>query len=1351
MGKKIFWIFVLVVVSAATSLILYIQSESFARLAKGHLQERVVSSLGLEVQFDRIQLGVFPPSISLVNLDARVISISNPMGLSTDTIFKAGRFGLTFRMIQAFSRGIVINKFFLSNGDISILVPESRSNKNKETLWGELVHQSLNFQITPNLNIEIKQIEVRDTKATVYWREADRFSKVYVNQIQYLSLDPSKGGTSLVSNLETIDIDSVNFKEQLKVFKGNFLLRKNLVQIDSLDIERKNAVVHLGGRFVGDLNKSNEMKPELDMVIRGPLKEVADYFPSLKNLEGDISGDFKISGKLKEPIVHGKAEIQRFAFSEWHFEKFSLAGSYGPGIFKLDSLKATEKGGSVSLKSPTEVNLPLGATTIGVSLSLQKAKLQDFMGTLKDDLNNLRLEADGEVALKIQLGEKDKKMKVNEVAIVPNVEIRDLELNNQTWGKNRPYKKIFKLATFKADANAVWREGDIFLSSSNLRFETGNLSAQGRLGRHGYDINGATEHCDFGKEVGEIGGSKVAGQGSATIKVEGDSKNIFIKFGLKQKGAKFSDFDIGDVEGEVVYDDARSYVLLNGLKAKKNSSPFTIDGKANVGEGDDIALDVSFWDNDPNDVFAVFAKQTEKITWLPRGMIGVLKGKAKVRGGYSDGLNGLLVDADINGKNLSYKGEFFHEAQVKAGVKRGTLYAKDLKAKKYDSVITGEIEYDRNDVMEYSLQAEKGKLRSLDFITSNGLPMDGMVKLISSGKGKWETLESSTRIELRNAFVRTRSIPSIDFTVDTYSTFLRMILKVGSDAEINVKKFYGDRGDSSALVKLNNSDFTYLLCLLNRRVCNDNALGMRVDGDAKFSWIGDHWRNLSGAGILREFEIARTGYSLKNPTPVDIKASDGKMETERFFLEGLDSKLSLNLKGRIDGSVIDNRVKGNLSLKVLEFVTSLIEEGKGNLSVDLGLNGSIEKSAFSGFLSFQDGFLRMGGLDAPAENINGRIGFKENRANIETLNGQMGGGAAQVTGGFNLYLNQPPKFELDIFATNNRIKFYPINYAEFSEAKLSFTGDAPPYQFNGNAKVRKVMMRDNFDTSQKQDTVKNAKYLPDKVSGAKAFYEVKIRAVADGGIFVQNDLLDAEYKGEATLLNNFEYPQIVAKAELVKGKLKFGYTTFTLEHAYIRAPNPELFNPQYSLGGMANIDNYRVTIFIAGTANTKPKITFSSVPGLPQEDLISLVTFGLKGDDTKRINASGTSAITYSEVGSIVLDQLRINQNLQQSGLRMKVVPSVDDNEANLVRPNSPGNNVSPKVYLQTTIARNLEATLGGTVGATQGQKIDGNLEYRLGKRTSVSAVYEQSGAGLDTTERKTSYGGDLKIRWGFK
>ena len=61
MGKRIFWIFLLVMSVATAAVVIYVQSESFAHIVKKKIQENVSKNLGVELNFDRLRIGVLPP------------------------------------------------------------------------------------------------------------------------------------------------------------------------------------------------------------------------------------------------------------------------------------------------------------------------------------------------------------------------------------------------------------------------------------------------------------------------------------------------------------------------------------------------------------------------------------------------------------------------------------------------------------------------------------------------------------------------------------------------------------------------------------------------------------------------------------------------------------------------------------------------------------------------------------------------------------------------------------------------------------------------------------------------------------------------------------------------------------------------------------------------------------------------------------------------------------------------------------------------------------------------------------------------------------------------------------------
>lgn len=1354
MGKRIFWIFIALMASIVAGAVLYIQSEKFANFAKERVQKIAAKEAGLDVNFDRLKIGILPPSVSLVNVSVKALRENNALGISLNSKLKSEKIGITFRMIQAFSRGISVNKVFISDADIELGIKINKSKNSTSDKLSELVHRPIRFEIGEKFFANIRQVEIKNTKLDLSLIESDSVKKIKVNQIVYLALTPGVDGTNIVANLSELDINVDNIKQYFKAVQVNADIERNKILLSSLDLQRREAAVHASGKILGIIDKIEEAKPDVDFILRSPFKELSDFEKSLSSFDGEILADMKVVGKIKDPAVQGRLEVNNFKTGMWALDKLDIKGSFGGGTIVFDSISATKGEGNISLKSELELPIPIKAESKAFQLKFHSVKLEEFAGELKKDINNLKMVIDGTIGLKIDLASEKGKVKLAGISARPQLNIKDFELNNQVYGKNRPYKNIFKLRPLRADLQVNWKGSQVQISDGKLEFETGAVSVRGDVSStNGYNLQGHSDKINLGKEVGQIGGNQLLGEGSADVHVHGPGNAVIIDFDVKQKDAKFADFDFGEIDGRVTYDDKSSYIQISNLKGKKNNSAYTADGKVNVGDGNDLSVTAQFKENDPNDLFLIFAKQLEKLTWLPRGMLGTVSGQATVGGTYDKGLDSLEIRAAIKGKNLAYKGEVVQDVEVNAGVRKGVIFAENLKAQKYDTRLTGSIEYFPNDELKYQLSADKGKLRSLDFITGAGLPIDGILRFTSEGKGKWETLESKTKIEIRNGFVRTKAVPPLDINFDTFADRTKFELELASQKIFSTTMMRNAKDDSHAEINLNDNDFAFLLCLVNRKSCTDPSLQLQARAEGKFNWKSDAWKTMSGQATVSDFRIAKSGFSLKNASTIKVKGAAGFLEADKFFLEGEDSKLAVGLKGKVDGSSLKNELDGTLSLKFLEFLNPLIEEGHGKLDIHAQLLGDFYDGNFQGLISMKEGFLRLNGLDAPVESLNGKINLNGSRLTVESMNGLLGGGQVQVSGGMDLYINKPPRFALDLFLTNNRLKFFPINYAEFSEAKLNFTGSAPPYLFGGLAKVKRVMMRNNFDMAGNQKALQNARYLPEKVSGAKSFYEIRIRAIAEDGVIVQNDLLDAEFKGELTLLNNFDYPQVIARAELVKGKLLFKSTPIILDRATIRLPNPEVLNPQFSIGGTANVDIYKIDFFASGSVE-KPKITLSSTPALPQEDIISLLAFGFKGQDAKNINPNDSSAITYSEVSSILLEQLRLSKDLQSKGVRVTVVPALDDSESRVIRPNAPGT-ASPKVYLQAQIMKNLEATLGSTVGATQGQSADASLEYTLsqkasGQKTSLSAVYEQK-PGIEVNEKTNSYGTDLKFRWGFK
>ncbi|NUM87575.1 MAG: translocation/assembly module TamB domain-containing protein, partial [Bdellovibrionales bacterium] len=1035
----------------------------------------------------------------------------------------------------------------------------------------------------------------------------------------------------------------------------------------------------------------------------------------------------------------------------WDFDSLQVRGRWLAGRLNLSELELGRSEGVLALEDSFEVALPLRAQELAIPLVARNVSYLDFAGEALKSVSAIKGSFTGRVGLTLALESMKSGLRVGAAHIRPDLTVSGFELNNQVWGKQRPLRRI--LATknpFRLKGAVTVRGGDVSFDGSSLEFPTGTLQVSGGLSSaSGWDVRGEVAQVDLGEELGMIAELPVVGNGGLKAHIHGKGDGIFFDFDLKQRNARFLNFNFGELEGRVSIDDRNSIVFLDRLAGKMNASRYEVNGSVSIdGKSDDIDLTARFVKTAPDDLFTVFAHQLRNISWIPHGMTGDVDGIARVTGGYSEGIDSLQIRADLRGARLLYKGEFISEISARAGLDRGTIFARGVKAKKYNSEFTGEIQYFRNDEMKYEFSVPRGKVRDLDWVAGLGFPLEGTWEIRGSGSGKWETLRSDTKILLKNLVVRTKPVPPVAIHLGSGKDDVRIDV-VSDTKDLALRWILSRGGESSFEVAAKNPELNWVLCAINRKTCSDEALHLRLDGDFRMRWPNGSLKHGTGGGTLRALDATKETLSVSLGRPMEIVAAGGEIRTGQAEFSGTDTKVILSTATALDGERIDWSLRGESSLRILEFVTSLIEEAKGKISLNVNLGGSLSQVNGSGKIDLRDGILRVSGLDAPVEELNGRLAFRGQAVQFEGTQARIGGGEVRLAGGLKLHLDRAPEMGIDLFLSNNRIRFFPVNFAEFDEARLSFSGEKPPYLFGGLARVRRALMKKNFDFGG-QKTQRAAKYLPERLGKKSSVYELKIRAVAEHGVVVDNDLLNAEFRGEVSLLNNFEYPQVTARAELVKGVFHFRNTPFTLDHAVVKMPNPEYLDPQFSLGGMANVNGYKVSIFAAGSAENH-RISLSSSPGLSQEDILSLLAFGYTGTEARKINPDDKSALTYTEVGSILLDQLKLNKDLQQRGFKISVAPSIRESEANIIRPRTTGGSAAPKVYLKTQVMKNLDASVGSAFGSSQGgNELDATLDYRMGNKASVGAIYEQE-PGIQVNEPRRSYGADIKFRWGFK
>ncbi|PZQ22465.1 MAG: hypothetical protein DI569_08365 [Sphingopyxis macrogoltabida] len=118
-----------------------------------------------------------------------------------------------------------------------------------------------------------------------------------------------------------------------------------------------------------------------------------------------------------------------------------------------------------------------------------------------------------------------------------------------------------------------------------------------------------------------------------------------------------------------------------------------------------------------------------------------------------------------------------------------------------------------------------------------------------------------------------------------------------------------------------------------------------------------------------------------------------------------------------------------------------------------------------------------------------------------------------------------------------------------------------------------------------------------------------IRLRAGDEIYVSGMGLESEWQADIRLRGTTQAPRVNGEIELVRGTLGFAGRSFDLEEGRVTFPTGDAYDPSIQLLASDTIETVTVNVNVAGRA-MNPQITFSSVPGLPQDEIVSRILFG---------------------------------------------------------------------------------------------------------------------------------------------
>lgn len=158
---------------------------------------------------------------------------------------------------------------------------------------------------------------------------------------------------------------------------------------------------------------------------------------------------------------------------------------------------------------------------------------------------------------------------------------------------------------------------------------------------------------------------------------------------------------------------------------------------------------------------------------------------------------------------------------------------------------------------------------------------------------------------------------------------------------------------------------------------------------------------------------------------------------------------------------------------------------------------------------------------------------------------------------------------------------------------------------------------------------------PASDQASRAFGDVRLdlHIVAPGRLFVSGMGLESEWRADLSVTGSSSAPRIAGTVDLVRGTLGFAGRSFKLREGRARFAGGGASDATISLRAEETIENVAVTVNVDGSA-TNPRISFSSAPGLPQDEIVSRILFGNSVGSLSPIQAVQLAASLNSLRGS---------------------------------------------------------------------------------------------------------------------
>ena len=479
-------------------------------------------------------------------------------------------------------------------------------------------------------------------------------------------------------------------------------------------------------------------------------------------------------------------------------------------------------------------------------------------------------------------------------------------------------------------------------------------------------------------------------------------------------------------------------------------------------------------------------------------------------------------------------------------------------------------------------------------------------------------------------------------------------------------------------------------------------------------------------------EAKATGLILRNTGPVLIDVDSKGVHMRQAHLQAKDT--DLNASGHLAfgaKSPWDLRLQGAVNLALLEDFESRMYSS-GSVGLDVSLRGELAhpevygridlKNASISFVDFPNGF----------ENANGTIFLYRDRATIETLTAQSGGGKIDVSGFVSLIGGIA--FHLQAKTTAVRVR-YPEGISSTSDAAVTFTGTLERSLLAGSATVTRVGLSLQSDLGSMLARSAQPVQAPLEPSRFRQGLRFDLHIVTAPQVRVQTNVAkEVEVNADLRLRGDDARPVLLGRVLLNQGQVNFFGTQYAINSGQILFVNATKIEPTMNLSLETRVRGVSVTLHISGPMD-KLNMSYTSDPPLPFSDVLALLTTGREPGQLSGTTPTASALVgqSYQQGGASALLSQAIGSPLTG---RLQRFFGVSRIKINPLVTGLTTSNAAAQITIEQNITSNITFTYISDLSRAQAQTIQ--MEWDITPNWSGLAVREDNGLfGIDFLYKK--------------